>query len=233
MKSRFVYIYIVILIILASLFVGYVVNEHNQQEINSKEAEIKGLKKAIGNYQANNKELLGLNEKLEAELEKANVVREKTSITGFTIGDKSISTEKLLEIFNSTLGENIKLQTEINRKESLLNFVRKTYGLKIEDSGREYSVSVKDTSVIKDVIKQSVQLETQVNNLSDELDRNKYLLKFIEDSYGLKGSYTINEKHTNYKLTILPSTKIDSALRIYPYYKHKLFKNKKGEWMVK
>lgn len=233
MKNSLKYILIAISIFLSYLMLGYFVNDYNQEEIRLKEAEIKVLKKAVNNYKMNNNELLKVNEKLEDELSQAATIDNKTSISAFRMGDRSISTEHLLEIVNSTLKENIKLQMEINRKEDLLNFVRKSYGLKIEDRGHEYSISFNEDSVLKEVNENLAKLQKQVNTLTIENDKNKYLLKFIENRYGLKSSYADKEGTTEYTLTILPFTRIDSAITLYPHYKHKLIKNKKGELDIK
>lgn len=230
MKNKIIKLTLLLGIFFSYFIVGFLVFVYQQDDIDFKKNEIENLKKSVKEYKKNASDLLKLNEKMQNNINEMNKSK-LNNISEFRFGDEKITTENLLEIVNKSFKENIKLEVQLENKIKLLDLIKNSYDIETIETENTLSIKVKDNSVLKKVETNINKLQEQVFKLKKEVEYNKKLLKMIENNYGIKSIYTENDKTVDFE--IIPSTKIDSALRIYPFYKHKLFKNKKGEWIVK
>ncbi len=230
MKNRLLYISLLIIVISSYFVVGKIVYESNQKELDAKKSEILSLKKLAKDNKIQINELINLNKEIEVQLDSAR--KTKTEIvSSFTLGNKTISTEELLVYVNSVVNTNEELQKKLNVKIHLLRMIQEKYGIDNSEDDKSVTISLNEKSTISDLYEKIKNLESEVSQLDFENKSNKKLLKMIQDNYQISGAYTENGDKVTYKVT--PSAKIDSALKIYPFFKHKLFKDKKGEWRVK
>lgn len=103
------------------------------------------------------------------------------------------------------------------------NDLIKNYSPAIDDNGNVLTYS--DLKSTKDSLQSlNNRLQTLYSNRDFEIEVLKFKLNLIEKNYDI----SINEK---YELSAL---KVDSALRIYPFYKHQLLYDKeKNKWFIR
>lgn len=151
----------------------------------------------------------------------------RSGITGFTYNDKNISLEGLLKIVNNTLEENRKLKKDSRQYKEMLDFISSKYGITSERNDTVYTFKKAPDPKL---IEQEKALNKNLSDLQIELEEKKFLLKHLEERYGFK--YNIEKEDGKIKSTIYIS-KLDSALWLFPFYKHKIRTNKKGETIIR
>lgn len=152
----------------------------------------------------------------------------KTSVRGFTIGNKSISIDELLNIANNALEANSRLQNEVANDSLILKKIEDDHGIKTyrDTNGK---IVIQSSSQSKNDLLENSQNE-KIINLSNELDEKKFILNNLQKRYDFK--YDVKTEKNKIKSTIYV-TRLDSALWLYPYYKHKIKEDKKGNIIIK
>lgn len=152
----------------------------------------------------------------------------KESVRGFTVGNKSISIDELLNIANNALEENSRLKNQVANDSLILKKIEENHGIKTyrDSNGKIVIQSISQSK--------NDQLENSQNEkiikLSNELDEKKFILNNLQKKYNFK--YEVKTENDKIKSTIF-ITKLDSALWLYPYYKHKIKEDKKGNIIIK
>ncbi len=89
------------------------------------------------------------------------------------------------------------------------------------------SLKLNPDSTIKNFEKNTSE---RINKLDNELEEKKYILQQLQKKYGFK--YEVKSEDNKIKSTIY-LTKLDSALWLYPHYKHKIKTDKQGNLIIK
>lgn len=152
----------------------------------------------------------------------------KNSVRGFNIGNKSISIDELLNIANKALEENSRLRNEVANDSLILKKIEENHGIKTyRDSNGK--IVIQSSSQSKNDQLENSQNE-KIIKLSNELDEKIFILNNLQKKYNFK--YDVKTEKDKIKSTIYVS-KLDSALWLYPYYKHKIKEDKKGNIIIK
>lgn len=206
------------------------------------------------NYKKENKQILSRTEKhinelieISDELQKKNdsllgKKNDEKSIDGITIGNKPISLEQLISIANKLSQENSALKNsrskdsvKIKNYSDLIKQLESNKLIYKNPNNNNSSISYVNIEYYRDYIKRCDSLrksKTVENvNLQNELNAKNTLLDLIKKNYGIDTEVEYGKEKNQVKL--LNTQKIDSALWIYPYYKHKIKTNKKGETIIK
>lgn len=139
---------------------------------------------------------------IEKTKQYADIIEKYVNNCEFSIGNKKISAKEMARITNSTLNENKRL------KDSLLYYrLRSTY--------------TKDVYID--------EYNKIINKYKDSLFRFKWQADLVKKDFGI--TYSIKKTGTNYTAT-KNSKKLDSALFLFPYYKHKLSSDENGTLQV-
>lgn len=206
------------------------------------------------NFKKENKQILSRTEKhinelikISEELQRKNdsllgKKNDEKSIDGITIGNKPISLEQLISIANKLSKENSILKNSRSQDSLKLknysDLIKQLESNKIiykNSKNNDSSISYVNIEYYKDYIRKCDSLrksKTADNiNLQNELNAKNTLLELIKKNYGIDTEVEYGKEKNQVKL--LNTQKIDSALWIYPYYKHKIKTNRKGETIIK
>lgn len=149
-------------------------------------------------------------------------------IQGFSINNRSISVEELLRIVNKTIEENSNLKNQVDNDKMILEFIETKHGIKVsKDNKGQFYITKKPDSKVNELEK---TVNDKVSTLNDELQEKDFILKQLQKRYGFK--YEVKTEGNKIKSTIY-TTKLDSALWLYPHYKHKFRTDKEGNLIVK
>lgn len=148
----------------------------------------------------------------------------KQEIQGFEMNGKSISVEDLLKILNKTLEENSVLNSEVANDKKIFDILKKDYDVIITRENDK--IKIHRTQIRKDENDCTAKLKA----LENQLNEKTFILKQLDNRYKLK--YEVKTEGNNIKSTIYNS-KVDSALWLYPYYKHKIKIDKNGDVFIK
>jgi len=172
-------------------------------------------------------------EKLNSIIDRKNTLIDelnsnKEIVNGFRIGDKSISIEELLKIVNEAFTENNELRNKIKYDELIINHIEDSYGVKVvKDSLGRFYLKLKNDSTIKNYERNTTE---KIDKLNTELEEKRFILEQLKKRYDLK--YEVKTEGNKIKSTIY-ITKLDSALWLYPHYKHKIREDKNGNTYIK
>jgi hypothetical protein len=206
---------------------------HNTQHLSSQlYSKTKQLEKAeqINKYEkkinANNSEIIALHKSIVSrkdrqiqELTSNN--QKQASSTGFTYGNKSISTEELLTIFNNTYKEN-------EHNKAVIAAFKKHFGISsTQPAGNSFGISVDSNSVFKATelshLNKIIKLTKQIDSLEDKA----FILSFIQKRYQIPYKF-------DGKTISISYNKLDSLLDIYPLIKDKIrIDDKRGKIWIK
>ncbi|NIJ46596.1 hypothetical protein FHR24_003086 [Wenyingzhuangia heitensis] len=233
MRNKNIVIFLLILVLsLFSIiiFFSYKENDFLEKEILVNIKENDSLQNKLFE---SNKKLLEVYKKNKKEID--SIKNEKYSninvISGVTLNDKPISIDEVIQITNKSLDENDKLKKQKLKDSLLIDYYKKVIheleekGVLWEKNNRFYF----DNKQAIDSIRKAKLNE--ISNLEYELKAKNALLKLIENNYGIKTNIEKNKGVYNVKL--LNNKKLDSALWLFPHYKHKIKTNKKGETIIK
>jgi hypothetical protein len=204
------------------IFLLFTERNENNIVIHNLEQEAK-FNDSINNYKIN--KYLKIIEDNSNKLDSLN--RNKKSYNGFSMGNKSISVEELLDIVNKTLEENTKLKNQVDKDKVIINYIEETYGIKVIENNGEISLKLKPDSNIKNFEKKS---NNELNKLKNDIEEKDFILKQLQKKYGFK--YEVKTENDKIHSSIF-ITKLDSALWLYPHYKHKIKEDKNGNIIIK
>lgn len=124
----------------------------------------------------------------------------------FQAGNDILTSEEIVERYNSLIGE---FSQCVNENEKLVN--------KYNQLARDHNKLIKDYN--------------ELVNKKPYYDALKAALDLINKNYGI--DYEIINDSTTYKVVISPSQKIDSALILLPYFRENLhYDEKSGKWVI-
>lgn len=124
----------------------------------------------------------------------------------FQAGNDILTSEEIVERYNSLIGE---FSQCVNENEKLVN--------KYNQLARDHNKLIKDYN--------------ELVNKKPYYDALKAALDLINKNYGI--DYEIINDSTTYKVVISPSLKIDSALILLPYFRENLhYDEKSGKWVI-
>lgn len=225
MKNKLIALILFILLTIMTLSIIVLFAERTE-----KKYEIEELNKKINSSDSISKIKI---EKLNSIIDRKNklideINSNKEIINGFSIGDKSISIDELLKIVNEAFAENNELRNKVRNYELIINHIEDSYGIKVvKDSLGRFYLKLKNDSTIKNFEKNS---NDKLDKLSTELEEKRFILEQLKKRYGLK--YEVKTEGNKIKSTIYTS-KLDSALWLYPHYKHKFKTDKEGNLIIK
>lgn len=225
MKNRITALVLFIVFCLITISILFLVNERTERNL-----EIEELNKKIIRSDSLSKIKI---EKLNSIIDRKDSIIDtlnsnNESVNGFKMGERSISTEELLNIVNEALVENSKLKTKVKNDKLILNHIEDSYGIKAEiDSLGVINLKLNPDSSIKNFEKKS---NDRYNKINDELEELKFILNNLQKRYGFK--YHVKTEGNKINSTIY-TTKLDSALWLYPHYKHKIKVDNKGNVSIK
>jgi hypothetical protein len=227
MKNKKIFNLVLFVLLISMALVIFLLlteREANKLELQKTKQEIK-LKDSIANFKI--KRYLSIIENNNDKIDSLTMINNDHSVTGFTIGSKSISVEELLKIVNTTLEENDELRKQTNIDKQIVDFINKKYGITVDTSGEKIVFKVSPESSLKFGEK---ECNKKLKEIQNELDEKKHILKSLENRYKFK--YDLKTEGNYIKSTIY-NTKVDSALWLYPYYKHKIKTDKQGNLIIK
>lgn len=208
------------------LFV-YRENEELKTEMSLSKKQNDSIQSALLNK---NKELIHLLNKVQKDI--LSLKGSNQQIDGIIHANKPISLEELINITNKFENENVALREEISndslrieRLNSILNQLEKD---KVINRNKKGSFSYRQITKVDSLYDASKE---ELAKVKTELKARNTLLKLIKDNYGIDTE--VEYGTDTYTARLLNTKKLDSALWILPYYKHKIKTNKKGETIIK
>lgn len=131
----------------------------------------------------------------------------------FQAGNDILTSAEVVERYNSLIGE---FSQYVNENEKLID--------RHNQLVRDYNKLIKDYNELVTIYNK----KSENKSYSDAL---KAALDLINKSYGI--DYEITNDGTSYKVFLIPSQKIDSALMLLPYFRENLHYDKKsGKWVI-
>lgn len=178
-----------------------------------------------------NSELIALITKTQNEIDSIRG-RDIKKIDGIIHYGKPITLERLIDITNRYENENFSLKNKISedslkieRLNKVLNQLEKDKVISREKKG---SISYRQVTKLDSLYDSSFK---ELNQIKTELKAKNTLLNLIKKNYEIDTE--IEYEKDSYTARLLNTKKLDSALWIFPYYKHKIKTNRKGETVVK
>ncbi|KUJ62037.1 hypothetical protein AR687_10825 [Flavobacteriaceae bacterium CRH] len=206
----------------------YFQSRNYSKEIYSSKKENDSIQKRILNKNA---ELIVLLKKAQSEKDSLDGKGSK-NIDGIIHYGKPITLEKLVEITNSYENQNMLLKDKvyndslkIERINKILNLLEKDKVINREKKG---SISYRQVTKLDSLYESSIE---ELNQIKTEIKAKNSLLSLIKKNYEIDTK--IEYKKDSYIITLLNTKKLDSALLLFPYYKHKIKTNKQGETVIK
>lgn len=226
------FVIFILVLILGTMVTIFFVNYREQEEYKN---ELEIDKKINDSLQKKNleknKELIDLLKKTQTELNSLKGISSKNqSINGVLLGNKPISIEELIEIANGYKANNFQLKYKnkndsltIIRLNNIINQLDKDKVIRKQNNGAfTYYPKLDSLYELK---------SNELSKLKTELQAKNMLLGLIKNNYDIDTE--IEYENGTIKAKLTNTKKLDSALWIFPYYKHKIKKNKKGETMIK
>lgn len=217
--------------------IKYLKNEINFSKVES-EKSLNNANKKIDDLLKISKEIQKKNDSI-----KGKSTNEYKFIDGIRIGNQSISLEQLISIANRNMKDNQILRNKIyndsitlkNHKEVLRKLeenrlIKSNMNDKMQGNLTYFNLEKYEDAINKfDSIINIKNIE--LNKSRFEIQTKNSVLNLIKKNYEL--DYKIEERKTDFTVKLLNTSKLDSALWVYPYYKHKIKTNKKGETIIK
>lgn len=210
------------------LFINYRDKEHYKKEMYLSKKENDSAQKSL---LKRNEELIKLLKESQLQINSnKGISSDNKAIDGIFLGKKPISLEELIKIANKYQDNNIILKNKaindsltIVRLNRIINQLHKDKVITKEKNGEvSYRPNVDSLYSMKVDELQKVKLDLQAN---------KMLLGLIKKNYDIDTQVEFENGKT--KVRIVNTEKLDSALWIFPYYKHKIKNNRKGETIIK
>lgn len=247
MQNRLKNIIILLLILIMGIFsvILYFMYQENKELQEQLFTSKKEYKKNITQKEKKTQELILLAKEIQ---QKNDSLKGKSSsdykyIDGITIGTNPISLEQLISIANKIMNENSKLKKKIF-DDSLTIRKHKEILKKLEDGKlinnnmndkMQGNLSYVNLNKYQEQIKRSDSIINIKNNdikkYRDELQAKNSILNLIKKNYEI--DYEIEDRKNDFTVRLLNTKKLDSALSLFPYYKHKIKTNKRGETVIR
>jgi len=207
---------------------GYLQERNFLEAIDLKKKQIEDLSKIVKENEKiliTKNQLIELKSKMllnqERQLEILNKKSNEVSYAGFTYGDKTISTEELLTLFNKTYKEN-------EHNKFIISSIKKNFGISYNSiNERVIQSEIDSNSVISKLELSNMEklkvINKQVKELND-LYIKETALKLIEKTYNV--TYKVNGK-----MVSIPDNRMDTLLMIYPLIKNRIRTSDRKIWI--
>jgi hypothetical protein len=179
-----------------------------------------------------NDELLKLIKEIQHKSNSLTGRSKSRYIDGILLGNEPISLEYLIQIANKYQAHSIRLEGErlkdslkITRLQNIINQLEKD---KMITKNSDGSFSYRQITKVDSIYKVRV---AELDKVKTDLQAKNMLLGLIKKNYDIDSD--IEYKGDNITVKLLNTKKLDSALWIYPYYKHKIKTNSKGETVIR
>lgn len=240
MKNNCKIIFILVLLATTCISVVVLIFKLKEIELLKNDVNLSKVESAKSLKNANKKidELLALSKEIQIQNDslKGKSNEDFKYIDGIKIGNQPISLEQLISIANKNMKENQILRRKLYNDSTTLN------------NHKEILKKLEESKLIKSNMNDKMQgnltyvninrYDSIINSKNNELNKLKFdiqarnnILNLIKNNYEI--DYEIEERKSDFTVRLLNTKKIDSALWIYPYYKHKIKTNKKGETVIK
>lgn len=209
---------IIISFIALFLFSFFVFNEVNnyikdlEQKIKTKDERIENL--IINDSIINNK-----------TKEYSQVITKYIRDCKVVIDDKEYDYSEFIDMYVEEIEKGYKLRDSLHKYKTLYNVLKKEYG-----NPYTYKTKQNKYQLIRNLTKTDTALAylevkddfiDKINNCSDSLAVYKIILENIEKKLDISANYKI--KNNNVEIDLKGVEKIDSALILLPYYRHRLY----------
>lgn len=222
---KWILLFVILSAITIPTFLLFLEREESKINIENLKKEIKIRERKYNSSIDSYKSIISKN---QATIDSLFEENSNIPIQGFSINNRSISVEELLKIANKTMEENSDLKNQVDNNKMILEIIETKYGIKVsKDSKGQFSIVKKPDSKINEFEK---NVNDKISKLNDELQEKDFILKQLQKRYGFK--YEVKTEGDKIKSTIY-TTKLDSALWLYPHYKHKFKTDKEGNLIVK
>lgn len=166
--------------------------------------------------------------------EYADQINKYVQDCNFYIDGKKVSQQEVIRFANKAFDENSKLRDSIQKLKFAIQTAKKNYGIsyKVERNG-DTLYATRNATKVDTALAYLPQVKTQqkkIIQLSDSLEIYKWHAELVRKNYGI--SYKIKREGTTLTSTRNSNTKLDSALVLFKYYKHRLSKDKNGDWII-
>lgn len=171
--------------------------------------------------------LLKINQK---EINSLKGLSTDKQIDGILLGNKPISVEELIEIANKYQNEKNFLKAKVKDDSLTIQYYVKLISQLEKDKvlNKDKKGTITYTNNLDSLYKIKV---VELNKTKTELKAKNTLLTLIKNNYEIDTEIEYGDGI--YTAKLLNTKKLDSALWIFPYYKHKIKTNKKGETVIR
>lgn len=231
MRNNIKNIVIILLILLLGLicsilFVCY-------QENKNLNEEIKKGKTIQNKLLFRNEVLIKLIKEAQIEIDSIKGQSSKSKkIDGILLGNDPISIEQLINIANKYQNDNIVLKNKFIKDSLSLDRLNKIIEQlekdKVLNRDKKGGLSYRQVTKLDSIYDLRV---SELYKKESELEARNMLLGLIKKNYDIDSEIEI--KDGKIKVKLINTKKLDSALWVYPYYKHKIKTNRKGETVIK
>ena len=232
MRKQFkasIFLFLVFLIAFGIACYLYLDNVTSQIELkNGQIAQLEKIDKLNKKINADKDRIILLQEESIAAIQKRvdslGKKRGNENIIGFNYGNKSISVEEFLTIFNSTYREN-------EENKATIAALRKNFGVSYNPAGNNKLVLAIDSNSIINEYAASIKAQNNsiisLNKRVDTLLEKEFILNFLQRRYHIP--YTFDGKTIT-----MPYNKLDTLLEVYPLIKDRIRRDdKKGTIWIK
>lgn len=225
---KFILFLLIIFVLSLSIFC-FNYTKHLSSQLLSKTKQLEKAEQ-INKYEkkinTNNAEIIQLQKEMISRKDRqiqdlTSNTQKHSSPAGFTYGNKSISTEELLTIFNNTYKEN-------EHNKAVIAAFKKHYGVSTSRStGNSFNISIDSNSTFKTSEQANLDKIKKLVKRIDSLEDKEFILNFIQKRYRIPYKF-------DGKTISISYNKLDSLLDIYPLIKDRIrLDDKKGKIWIK
>tara|TARA_R100000935_G_scaffold57354_2_gene91119 strand:+ start:319 stop:1044 length:726 start_codon:yes stop_codon:yes gene_type:complete len=172
-----------------------------------------------------------INEKTKAY---ADQIKNYVEDCNFKINGKTITQKEVLRIANKALDDNVKYRDSIRRLKFSLKNAQKDYGISYDVQRKgDTLISTRNITEIDTMLAYYPKLkkiEKKYYSVLDSLERYKWHSELVKKNFGI--SYKITKKNKQLKARRVANAKIDSALILLEYFRHRLSIDEDGDWVI-
>jgi hypothetical protein len=184
------------------------------------------------------------NERIESLIKNDSIINEKTKeysqvITKYIrdcnviVDDKEYSYSEFIDMYILEIEKGNKIKDSLHKYKTLYNVLKKEYGnpysYKAKQNKYQLTRNLTKTDTALAYFKLKDNFIKKINNCNDSLQVYKIMLESIERQLNIDANYKI--ENNNVKLDLRGIEKIDSALILLPYYRHRL-SQKNNTWTI-
>ncbi|HET8886950.1 MAG TPA: hypothetical protein VFM70_11425 [Salinimicrobium sp.] len=171
---------------------------------------------------------------VEKTKEYANKIEEYVENCNFYVDGKEISQQEVIRMVNTAMEENSKLKDSIQKLKFIIKATKNNYGISInvERSGDTLFARRNPTKIDTALayLPKVKEQQKRLQQVLDSLEIYKWQAELTQNNFGI--SYKIKKEGSTLTSTRSQNAKIDSALVLLKYYRHRLLKDENGDWVI-